>query len=771
MRRAAGALVVVLWGAVLAPISSAAQAPGDEEGPSFSGAPQQPFVCATARAEHAGRKLLGQPIADNFDADAPVGVPVAAEDSDGNYPQDDRGYPTEEADIVGWSQDCEAETRVHHLYQDTSGEFQWLDDPTNLPEDVAETTTLDGDTVPFVVRWEVGTINRFVYSIALLVPPESIDPDDPGAADTSLWNDRAVFSFQGGVGIGHHQGRTSTGSMLSGDLTGQGYAVMWSSGTRTSTHYNLVLGGETAVMLKDHFVENYGDPLYTVSVGGSGGAIQQYVYGQNHPGLIDAAIPQYSYPDMSTQTIHIGDCELLEHYFEATDRDNDRWRDPALRQAVIGLNVTSPTNLSDGDLEQWNLLYTAYDLLGYQTMERGADGTPTLSECRPGWIGATPLALNPTFHDTDDVDQLAQGVDDVEWTHADDLVNVYGFDEETGFARRPWDNVGVQYGLEAVADSTLTAAEFLDLNAQVGGWKQSEDIVKEGYPFEGDLDLDNFDIWSSRNMNLSPDGGDTPAPRTEGDVTAMNAAYESGVVFDGAIDIPIIDWRHYLERELDMHHVHQSFASRQRMLNKDGDAGNQVLWMTEADPAAEFDQTGMAFEVIDEWMANIRANPDASVAENRPDAAVDSCFDTDGSLMAAGEDVWDGVLDDEAEGACTAEFEINSSSRRQAGGPYEGGVFKCQLKPVADAIADGDYGDWTPTADELTRLQEIFPTGVCDWAEADAGRPESPPVDPLPPGSGDPSGPSGPGSPGGPGGPGATAPAAVPVTGRPSFTG
>ena len=97
---------------------------------------------------------------------------------------------------------------------------------------------------------------------------------------------------------------------------------------RTNTHYNLQLGGETALMLKEHFIEDHGVPEYTVGVGGSGGAIQQYVYAQNHPGLLDAAIPQYSYSDMVTQTIHVGDCELLEHYFDVTDRDNPNWRTP-----------------------------------------------------------------------------------------------------------------------------------------------------------------------------------------------------------------------------------------------------------------------------------------------------------------------------------------------------------------------------------------------------------------------------------------------------------
>ena len=41
------------------------------------------------------------------------------------------------------------------------------------------------------------------------------------------------------------------------------------------------------------------------------------MYGQNHARVIDAAIPVYAYPDMVTQTIHVGDCELLEHYMDA----------------------------------------------------------------------------------------------------------------------------------------------------------------------------------------------------------------------------------------------------------------------------------------------------------------------------------------------------------------------------------------------------------------------------------------------------------------------
>jgi hypothetical protein len=224
-------------------------------------------------------------------------------------------------------------------------------------------------------------------------------------------------------------------------------------------------------------------------------------------------------------------------------------------------------------------------------------------------------------------------------------------------------------------------------------------------------------------MNLSPDGGATPAPRREGDPDAMRAAYTSGMEFQGDIDIPIIDWRHYLEDELDMHHSHQSFATRQRMLDADGDASNQVIWFTDARPARAFDQTPMAFEVIDEWMANIHAHPERGVAANKPARAVDSCFDTSGNLIASGQDVWDGILDDRATGACTERFPVYSSSRRQAGGPYEGGVWKCTLQTIDRAIDKGLYGAWQPSAAERARLEQIFPGGVCDFTKPDVGKP------------------------------------------------
>ena len=47
-----------------------------------------------------------------------------------------------------------------------------------------------------------------------------------------------------------------------------------------------------------------------------------------------------------------------------------------------------------------------------------------------------------------------------------------------------------------------------------------------------------------------------------------------------------------------------------------------------------------------------------------------------------------------------------------AGAPITDEVLKCSLKPVDPA----DYAPQTLTGDELTQLQAIFPTGVCNYS-------------------------------------------------------
>ena len=59
----------------------------------------------------------------------------------------------------------------------------------------------------------------------------------------------------------------------------------------------------------------------------------------------------------------------------------------------------------------------------------------------------------------------------------DHLVNVFGRDPTTGFARRPIDNNGVQYGLEALNLGAITKQQFLDLNRNIGGYDNDGNYV------------------------------------------------------------------------------------------------------------------------------------------------------------------------------------------------------------------------------------------------------------------------------------------------------
>jgi hypothetical protein len=584
--------------------------------------------------------------------------------------------------------DCSLATQVSYYYFAANGDWKPYDRTAPRPADMTQTPT----GVDFVIRWERGTINRFIYTIAVL---------DPAGTGSSAWNRKLIYYFGGGVAIGHYQGSNNRSESRYTYGLGQGYAIAWSTGTKTSTHYNLVLGGETAMMVKSRFATEYGDPQYTVGLGGSGGGIQQYVYGQNHAGLLDGAIPQYSYPDMVTQTIHVGDCELLERWMDAKVRADpaSKWATWSNRSLIEGLATSDTAPNQYQPLTPWLR-------------------APGSSECINGWRGLSPLAMNPKFGTAPGITPQQQAA--VEWTHWNDAVNVYGRDPQTGFARSTWDNIGVQYGLKALMDKQITPAEFLDLNANAGGWKPAQDNVQEGCPFVATSCPADIDVWSARNITVP--GADGVAPRAQGSVEAMRAAYRSGLVFDGKIDIPVIDWRHYLDGELDMHNARQSFAARQRILDRKGNAANQVVWFTDARPARAFDQTPMALQVMDQWLGNLRTRPWLTVAGAKPSDAVDSCFATNGTLLYRGKDAWSGVLSG-PKGPCTQQFQINGTSRTVAGGPFDEQHYKCALQPVEWAFARGLYGSWRPTRAELDRLKQVFPTGVCDYSRPDVGRP------------------------------------------------
>ncbi len=261
-------------------------------GPIFSGPHQEFFVCNTIQAG------LGEPLVDN---------------------QNGEGFRVQNPDgsTAGWSLNCSANTRVDYQYRTTSGTLPAAADrrlaSVEHGADHAHSTA-----APSTTSCGASAARSTASSTRSRCWRRSAS-SRATSPDTSLWNKRAIYTFDGGVQIGHRQG-TPGGSCAARHRPQQGLRdhplLRARARARTTTSQ---LGGETALMTKEEFIERYGVPLYTVGLGGSGGAIQQYVYGQNHERLLDAGIPQYSYPDMVTQTIHVGDCELLEHYMDVTD--------------------------------------------------------------------------------------------------------------------------------------------------------------------------------------------------------------------------------------------------------------------------------------------------------------------------------------------------------------------------------------------------------------------------------------------------------------------
>jgi hypothetical protein len=194
-------------------------------------------------------------------------------------------------------------------------------------------------------------------------------------------------------------------------------------------------------------------------------------------------------------------------------------------------------------------------------------------------------------------------------------------------------------------------------------------------------------------------------------VEAIRAAYRSGHVFLGRIDVPAIDVRHYLDPELDMHHSFASFSTRARVERVSGGPNDRyVIWMSEP----PYDPTPRALELADRWLTT----------GHRPDAAEDGCWDENGRLIASGPGVWDGPWRGSPKtGACLSRFPAHESPRDVAGAPITGDLFKCARVTIDSAIASGLHQpiDMHPYRDALER---VFPDGVCDYSQGDVGRPD-----------------------------------------------
>jgi hypothetical protein len=259
----------------------------------------------------------------------------------------------------------------------------------------------------------------------------------------------------------------------------------------------------------------------------------------------------------------------------------------------------------------------------------------------------------------------------------DYMVNVFGRRPKDGFAERPADNVGVEYGRKALAAGTITPSQFADLNAKIGA----------------------FDI----NYNETKE-------RTEASPASIDRVYRSGAVdqADNLDKVAIIDLRGPDPGAF--HDVYRTYAMRARLKRDHGTTANQILWRGQVPLLGDANYTDQAIVAVDSWLAVIekdtRAIPLAQkVLEDKPAAITDRCTDGNGH--------------DQPAATCDATVQAYSTPRIEAGMPLADDTIKCELQPLRRE----HYGPpGTFTDDQWAALVTTYPNGVCDYSKPGVGR-------------------------------------------------
>jgi len=556
---------------------------------------------------------------------------------------------------------CVAPVRYEWFYKTTAGTFVALPSLTPpFPADLAQTTTVDGNTVNYIVRVESGVIDESIYRIAIIDDPTnpvsnpwSAGGKKPGAG----WNGKLFYHFLGGCAAGFRSGRnTPTNALSVSDTISTrdeplqlGFAVAFGTRNTLGTGCDDIVSAETVAMIKERFIEQYGLPQYTVGLGSSGGAMQQHLIAHNYPGLLDALTPVRNFPDTLTVTTDVIDCGLLNHYFDVLVNPAD-W--PGSRRSKVDGYPTDPQgrtncNGENGFARQWPVPTAGFDSVVPASARYDATTNPN--------------GARGTYHDG--------------------IINSFGADPATGFARRPYDNVGVQYGLRALNNGNITKQEFLDLNERIGG-----------------LDVD----------------GNFVGTRSQGDLGAIVSAYRTGRVNEGEnLTLPMIQYRNYVDFANDIHSYHRARAMIERLQKTNGTADNVVRWIMPQNGTVNFMR--MALLAHDQWQRNIAADSSSDpysvkVIRNKPASLRNACWDASAVMHDAPASFTEPSF-------CNDLFPVHDDPRIVAGAPTAGDVLKCQLKPVSAS----DYAvTFTPA--ELARLNTTFPQGVCDWTKPGVGQ-------------------------------------------------
>jgi hypothetical protein len=540
-----------------------------------------------------------------------------------------------------------------YLYKSTDRSKVGLQpyDPEQPPGDVATTTTEDGREMPFIVRQELGYQDRDQYKfLTLFTPGEPWTRWQP----QPQWNRKLLVTGGGGCGADYGAGEAPlddlSGTVPANPLMessyvaalGRGFAVMSTALDNTGHNCTLATAAESLIMAKERLIENYGDVRYTIGTGCSGGSIVQQTVANAYPRAVyDGLVITCAYPDVLTAGAQFADYHLLRRYFE------------------------DPARLLTWPPAQWGLVYGRPDPVNAIVADEGLfkSATNPIGNCVPEEQAYRP-ETNPGGARCSILDYMVNMLGPRPPAVWSDMERRAG----RGFAGQPFGNDGIQYGLEALTQGLITPAQFVDLNATVGG---------------GDIDLNP-----------------TPA-RIPGDEGAVANAYRTGAINEMThiSGVAIID--HAGPDPGIAHDYAHTWWIRDRIDRAQGHHDNFVLWFGPAPLVGDTRWPTEALLAMDRWLAAVEQDRSGAprarkIVTNRPADIQDRC---------------------EAD-FCKSEASTRYGTPREvAGGDALNDIVKCSLRPLVRT----DY-TVTFTDEEWARLQEAFPGGVCDWGKPGIGQ-------------------------------------------------
>jgi len=515
------------------------------------------------------------------------------------------------------------------------GPFQPYDPKNPPPRDqIATTTTTEGVTVPFIVRLEMGYLDRDQYAIATLFNPrKKWRPTRP----QRQFNHRLVITH--GFSCDTEYKTADAPSVLVPKVLGGGFIVMSHALDHAGHNCNLLTQAESVVMTKEYAIDHYGSVRWTIGSGCSGGSLAQQQVANAYPGVYQGITPQCSFPDAWSSAMQYEEYFFGLKYLE----DPIRW-DPGVVYDPVAITA----------------------LLDHPNISNPITFTSVIPN------SGEPTRPCPGVPDERVYDENTNP-NGVRCTLQDYMVNAFGRDKR-GWARRGFDNIGVQYGLKGLRDGRVSPAQFVDFNSHIGG---------------ADLDLD------------------ITAHRTKADPIALRRLYRTGALnaANNLDKVAIIDLRG--PDPGIFHDVFRTYALRKRLKDRFGTAANQVLWRGQVPLVGDPAFADQAVFAMDRWLGRVRADhrnvPLARrIIRDRPKSIGPRCTDGNGNPQPAE--------------TCDATVTSYGTPRQGAGGPLSEDVMKCRLKP----LRRGEY-PVTFTDQQWSRLQQAFPGGVCDYSKRGIG--------------------------------------------------